>query len=185
MRINWAINHSVPALPDVIQGLLKTSARTGVYGRRADVSSAARSKDSCPKLPLGRSHSHAATTVLHPSSILDFLLRKVIHQSPTWQTVMVWQCFNSKKSKWFNVWSLTCLLDWVSEQIYKYIFFSLTSNPTRKNMWWHQRDFWVKLQFSAHGLLCMVEQQVKPPQTRWTSSVYWGKRSHQQAADIL
>ena len=34
MRINVAINHSVPALPDVIQGLLKTSAHCDVYGRR-------------------------------------------------------------------------------------------------------------------------------------------------------
>lgn len=34
MRINVAINHSVPPLPDVIQGLLKTSALCDVYGRR-------------------------------------------------------------------------------------------------------------------------------------------------------
>lgn len=34
MRINLAINHSVPPLPDVIQGLLKTSALCDVYGRR-------------------------------------------------------------------------------------------------------------------------------------------------------
>lgn len=34
MRINVAINHSVPPLPDVIQGLLKTSALRDVYGRR-------------------------------------------------------------------------------------------------------------------------------------------------------
>lgn len=34
MRINAAINHSVPPLPDVIQGLLKTSALCDVYGRR-------------------------------------------------------------------------------------------------------------------------------------------------------
>ena len=34
MRINVAINHSVAPLPDVIQGLLKTSALCDVYGRR-------------------------------------------------------------------------------------------------------------------------------------------------------
>lgn len=34
MRINVAINHSVPPLPNVIQGLLKTSALCDVYGRR-------------------------------------------------------------------------------------------------------------------------------------------------------
>ena len=34
MRINVVINHSVPPLPDVIQGLLKTSLLCDVYGRR-------------------------------------------------------------------------------------------------------------------------------------------------------
>lgn len=34
MRINLAINHSFAPLPDVIQGLLKTSALCDVYGRR-------------------------------------------------------------------------------------------------------------------------------------------------------
>lgn len=47
MRINLAINHSVLPLPDVIQGLLKTSALCDVYGRREIWALAAQPKDPC------------------------------------------------------------------------------------------------------------------------------------------
>lgn len=47
MRINVAINHSVPPLPDVIQGLLKTSALCDVYGRREIWAWQAQPKDPC------------------------------------------------------------------------------------------------------------------------------------------
>lgn len=48
MRIKVVINHSVLPLPDVIQGLLKTSALCDVYGRRErDMCLAAKPKDPC------------------------------------------------------------------------------------------------------------------------------------------
>lgn len=47
MRINVAINHSVPPLPDVIQGLLKTSALCDVYGTREIWAWQPKPKDPC------------------------------------------------------------------------------------------------------------------------------------------
>lgn len=85
MRINLAINHSVPALPDVIQGLLKTAVLCDVYGRRERKRYRLGRPAQRPlwKLPMGRSCSQSVTTVLdHPKHSHGFLLWRKKQSKP-------------------------------------------------------------------------------------------------------
>lgn len=88
MRINVAINHSVPPLPDVIQGLLKTSALCDVYGRR-EIWAWQPSPKTLAQCPSGTLIQSATTVLDRPkdSSTSSTIDRN--NQSQTWPTAVL------------------------------------------------------------------------------------------------